>query len=148
MRIEEFEKASREVFAFLERDFGFRLLSAESGGPGLCHLTYANDVAFVRLKTDVASDRHFNLLVGPLVRGSIPPEPLFLEREDEPLTWYPLWAIMRVRGADEPRFSGAIAARFRRIRPFWHSVPFEIVLTGGRRGSPSSVACIVDCLDD
>jgi len=110
MNLDRFEQASERAFAFLERDFGLAF-APDSTNERRAHwwvryLTYRNSEAFVRLELD-DRDRAFNILLGPVLEGELPPYPIFLEREDEPVTWFPLWAILRGRGAAEPPFSFA-----------------------------------------
>jgi hypothetical protein len=108
--LDRFEQAAQRAFAFLERDFGLTF-EPDSTDEWRKHwwvryLTYRNDGAFVRIELD-DRDRAFNILVGPVVVGELPPYPIFLEREDEPVTWFPVWAILRGRGEPEPPFSFA-----------------------------------------
>ncbi len=110
MNLDRFEEASQRAFEFLEADFG---LTFEPDSPDdrrrhcwVRYLTYRNAQAFVRIELD-DRDRAFNIQLGPLVDGDLPPYPIFLERADEPITWFPLWAILRGRGADEPPFTFA-----------------------------------------
>jgi hypothetical protein len=70
------------------------------------YLTYRNADAFVRVELD-DRDRAFNVQLGPVVDGDLPPYPIFLERADEPITWFPLWAVLRGRGSVEPPFTFA-----------------------------------------
>lgn len=105
---DRFEQAARSAFAFLETDFGMTL-KPETKAERRSHwwgryVTYVGDRTFVRIELDTR-DVAFNILLGPLVDGEIPPYPIFLEREDEPLTWFPLWAILQSRGAPDPPFS-------------------------------------------
>lgn len=110
MDLDRFESAARDAFAFLERDHAltFRPDSADDRDRHwwVSYLTYFGGHAFVRVALD-DRDRAFNVLFGPLRHGDLPPYPIFLERDDEPLTWFPLWAVLEARRADVPRFSFA-----------------------------------------
>lgn len=110
MNADRFEQAAQSAFAFLEDDFGMTV-KPESKTERSRHwwgryVTYVSDRVFVRIELD-NRDRAFNILLGPLVAGDIPPYPIFLERDDEPLTWFPLWAILQSRGVQDPPFSFA-----------------------------------------
>jgi hypothetical protein len=110
LNADRFEHAVQSAFAFLEDDFGMTV-KLESNAERRRHwwgryVTYVNDRMFLRVELD-NRDRAFNILLGPLVDGEIPPYPIFLERDDEPLTWFPLWAILQSRGVEDPPFSFA-----------------------------------------
>jgi hypothetical protein len=99
MNLDRFEQAAQRAFGFLETDFG---LTFEPDSPDdrrerwwVRYLTYRNDAAFVRVELD-DRDRAFNIQLGPVVDGDLPP-----------VTWFPLWAVLRARGAPEPPFSFA-----------------------------------------
>jgi hypothetical protein len=110
MNPDRFEQAAVAAFAFLEDDFEMTLrrdTDAERKKFWWArHVTYVSSRAFVRIELDTR-DRAFNVLLGPLVNGDIPPYPIFLEHEDEPLTWFPLWAILQSRDVPDPPFSFA-----------------------------------------
>jgi hypothetical protein len=106
MDLECFEQGVRRAFAFLEEDIGLTFESDSSSHWWTSHLTYRNELVFVRVELD-NRDRAFNILAGPIVDGGVPRYPIFPERAGEPLHWFPLWAILRARGADVPTFSFA-----------------------------------------
>jgi hypothetical protein len=68
------------------------------------YLTYRNDTTFVRVELD-DRDRSFNVLFGPLVNGEIPEYPIFLPPAAEAVRWFPLWALLELRGEEAPPFS-------------------------------------------
>ena len=108
MNLDRFEAAAERVFGFLERDYELTLRPDTAADRGehwwVRYLTYRNDDVFVRIELD-DRDRAFNVLFGPMREGRIPPYPVVLERDDEPLEWFPLWAVLRARGVPEPPFS-------------------------------------------
>jgi hypothetical protein len=110
MDLDRFEQAARRAFAFLERDLGLTVEPDSDEDrrehPWVRYLHYRGEATFVRLELD-DRERVFNILLGPLVDGDLPPYPIVLERDDEPVTWFPLWAILRSRGTAEPPFSFA-----------------------------------------
>lgn len=110
MNLDRFEQAAQEAFGFLERDFNM-VVHLDTPDERKRHswvryVTYCNDTTFVRTELD-NKDRAFNLLTGPLVDGQIPPYPIFLEREEEPVLWLPVWAILEASGVEHPPFSFA-----------------------------------------
>ena len=68
------------------------------------YLTYRSETVFVRVELD-DRDSAFNVLVGPLVDGEIPDYPIFLPASAEGVEWFPLWALIELRGAELPPFS-------------------------------------------
>ena len=110
MNLERFEQAARRAFAFLEMDAGLTFESASSTHSWTCHLTYRDQMVSVRVDLD-SRDRAFNFLLGPIVDVEVPPDPIFSEPAGEPLSWFPLWAILRARGVDVPIFSFAEGER-------------------------------------
>ncbi len=120
--LDRFEQAAQEAFGFLERDFNMVLYpdtpDQRKLEPPVRYLNYRNDTTFVRVELDV-KDRSFNVLAGPLVDGRVPPYPIFLEREEEPVLWLPLWAILEAVEVAHPPFSFAEDQRLDRELAAW-----------------------------
>jgi hypothetical protein len=102
--LDEFEQAARRAFSRLEHGHGFAVEvgppEAERSAMSPRYLLYRNETTFVCVELAINYDRSFTVVVGPLTDGEDPPRPIFLEREGELMTHYPLWAIMRANGAD------------------------------------------------
>ena len=110
MNLDRFEAAARAAFAFLERDLDFTFEPDTSKERRdhwwVRYLTYRGERAFVRVELD-SRDRAFNVLFGPLRDGEIPPYPIFMESEQQPILWFPLWAVLQVEDTDQPPFTFA-----------------------------------------
>ena len=108
MNLDRFEAAAQRAFGFLERDHGLEFHPDTAADRRehwwVRYLTYRDHRVFVRIELD-DRDRAFNVLFGPIQEGRVPPYPIFLERDDEPIDWFPLWAVLRARGSAEPPFS-------------------------------------------
>jgi hypothetical protein len=107
--LDRFERAAEAAFAFLEHEFGMRLErdSRRREHWWARNLGYRGDRAYVRVELD-DRDRAFNVLVGPS------------SGEDEAQRErFPLWAIVRSRGAREPSFSFAEDERLDRELAAW-----------------------------
>jgi hypothetical protein len=122
MNLDRFEAAARDAFAFLEDEYGLVHVPDDPAERTrhwwARHLTYGSDRAFVRVELD-DRDRVFNVLFGPTRSGEIPPYPTFLEREEEPIEWFPLWAVLHARGISAPEFSFAEDDRLDRELAAW-----------------------------
>ena len=108
MNLDRFEAAAYEAFGFLERAYGLEH-SPDTAADRRAHwwvryLTYTGGRAFVRVELD-DRDRAFNVLFGAVRDGRIPSYPIVRERENEPILWFPLWAVLRARDVPEPPFS-------------------------------------------
>jgi hypothetical protein len=105
--LDEFELAVDQTFAQTATELG---LAKDPGSTRqLSHsisLTYLGSKVFVVFELD-QRDKLFNVVIGPLVNGRVPPRPLFLPKRDEALTWYPLWALLRLRDEPLPPFTFA-----------------------------------------
>jgi hypothetical protein len=114
MDLDRFEVAAQQAFEYLERDYGLEFhpdtVAERREHWWVRYLTYQNDRVFVRVELD-DRDRAFNVLFGPVRNGVIPPYPIVLERDDEPIEWFPLWAVLHARDAPEPPFSFVVDER-------------------------------------
>jgi len=115
MNLDRFESAARSAFSFLERDHGMTFVpdtaQERHAHFWVRYLTYRSaGRSFVQIELD-DRDRAFNVLFGPLEGRELPPYPIFMERDDEPVLWFPLWAVLSADGAEPPPFSFAEDAR-------------------------------------
>ena len=101
-----FESATKQAFAALEAEHGFDVQTTRQGA-GRCSVTYRSTASWVRISLDVQRDRYFQVEFGPLVNAEVPGALVFLPPEGEPLSHYPLWAVMRLNDAEPPPFSFA-----------------------------------------
>jgi hypothetical protein len=103
---DRFESATKRAFVALGTEHGFDV-QATRQGPGRCAVTYRGATSWVRISLDVQRDRYFQVEFGPLVGAEVLGALVFLPPEGEPLSHYPLWAVMRLHNVELPPFSFA-----------------------------------------